>query len=263
MKRGLEMILKSFIVIKNIFLIAFVVFMIFNFFMKFKPLKALSLACKDYIKMDKRKFRGYGFWLYCGLGGSGKTLSMVEYLKRMREKYPNVKIYTNFNCSIADGQINNWEELINYDNGDEGIIFGFDEIHLTFASTEWEKCPSNMLEYISQQRKLHKQIVASSQVFTRIDKKLREQTNYVIECKSLFLGRWIFNKAFNTAEYLANDEKGDKGARKRKRAWRYNFVAYDSIRKLYDTMQIMVELKKGKSDTQKVRDLLASFKENE
>lgn len=244
----------------NLYWILLAIFLIV-YFTKGKPFIALFFAIKDFILMDKKKFRGYGFWLYCGLGGSGKTLSMVNYLNKQRKKYPNLKIYTNFNYKYADGKINSWEDLINYDNGEEGIIFGFDEIHLTFASQEWEKCPANMLDYISQQRKLHKQIVASSQVFTRIDKKLREQTNYVIECKSILMGRWVFNIAFNTDEYLANDEKGDKGARKRKRAFRLNFIAYDDIREAYDTMQIMKQLKSGKSSEQLKKEALKNLLE--
>ncbi|MCB6569576.1 hypothetical protein LI142_08720 [Eubacterium limosum] len=244
-----------------IFGIAVIFFVLY--LMKFKPLIALFLCIKDYIMMDKKKFRGYGFWLFCGLGGSGKTISMVEYLNRMKKKYPKVKIYTNFNYAQADGSIHTWQDIIDIDNGDEGVIFGFDEIHLTFASQDWQNCPSNMLDYISQQRKLHKQIVASSQVFTRVDKKLREQTNFVIECKSLFLGRWVFNKAFNTAEYLANDEKGDRGARKRHRAWRYNFIAYASIRNSYDTMQLMKELSKGKSLKEQRKDALLDLLDGE
>lgn len=241
-----------------LFLILFLFFCL-NYWLKFKPILAVALAIHDYIHMDKKRFRGYGFWLYCGLGGSGKTLSMVEYMNRMKRKYPRVKIYTNFNYQYADGFINSWQDLIDFDNGDDGIIFGFDEIHLTFASQNWQDCPNNMLDYISQQRKLHKQIVASSQVFTRIDKKLREQTNFVVECHSFFLGRWVFNRAFNTAEYLANDEKGDRGARKRHRAWRYSFIAFDKIRNSYDTMQLMKELKHGKTDFEQKKDALQNI----
>jgi hypothetical protein len=221
---------------------------------KGKPIIALYLAIRDVLRRDKRKFRGYGFWLFCGLGGSGKTISMVEYLNRMRKKYPKLKIYTNFDYKYRDGDITSWQDLIDYDNGTDGIIFGFDEIHLTFASQNWKDCPDNMLDYISQQRKLCKQIIGSSQVFTRVDKKLREQTNYVVECKSAFQGRWVFNKAFLTDEYLANGDIGDKGQKKRNRAWRHNFIAYDNIRQSYNTMQLMKELKKGKTDKDIKRD---------
>lgn len=175
----------------------------------------------------------------------------MEYLYLLKEKYPKVKVLTNFDCYFTDGKINSWRDLLEttniqidkidekkynkfkkykvYKNEDlwlevnkdimeieyyvrrnHGVVFGFDEIHLTFESTSWEDAPSNLLDYISQQRKLHKLILASSQVFTRIDKKLREQTNFIVECKALLLGRLIINKYYITSEYIANNEKFDK-----------------------------------------------------
>lgn len=276
-------------VIKFILKAAVVLFVAVNVFMQGKPAIAIVLAIIDFIKSDKKQFKGFGFWLYCGLGGSGKTLSMVEYLTRMKKRYPRVKILTNFNFKYADGRIESWEDIINtenfvldpiskeeYDKTDTynrveldgkyykkhhyGVIFGFDEIHLTFASQKWASCPDNMLEYISQQRKLHKQIVASSQVFTRIDVKLREQTNYVIECNSIFGGRLVFNKFFTTDQYLAAKDAKDNGRRRRKRSKRYSFVGYNSIRENYDTMQVMRDLSAGKSEdamfADKLRELL-------
>ena len=143
-----------------------------------------------------------------------------------------------------------------YVRRNHGVIFGFDEIHLTFESTGWQDAPSNLLDYISQQRKMHKQIVASSQVFTRINKKLREQTNFVIECNSLLSGRCVTNKFFRTPEYIANGEKLDQGARKRRAKKRYCFVATDEIRRQYNTEEIMKELQTGKSNLQQLADFL-------
>lgn len=193
-----------------------------------KFIKTIPLFIKDLIRMDKDVFRGYGFWCFCGLGGSGKTISMVNYLIQMHLKYPQLLILTNFDCSASTKKIESWKDLIETENiqidkidekkylkftkyhiyksenlwqevnldtmeieyyvrRNHGVLYGFDEIHLTFESTKWEDAPDNLLDYISQQRKLHKQIVSSSQVFTRIDKKLREQTNYVVECRSYLL----------------------------------------------------------------------------
>lgn len=260
-------------------------------------IKVIPIFISDLFKIDWKVFRGYGFWAYSGLGGSGKTLSIVERLIKLRNRYPDLLILTNFNCSVSDGQINDWRDLLEasnyrifsisekewlkfqkyniYKNSDLwlevdldemelnfivrkncGVVYGFDEIHLTFESTNWQDAPSNLLDYISQQRKLHKQILASSQVFTRIDKKLREQTNFVIECKSLFMGRLIIQKKYITQEYIANDEKMDKGTRKRKVKKRSVFIAYDYIRNSYDTHQIMKELKKGKSQESQLKDLI-------
>lgn len=285
-----------------IFVAIFIIFNILNIFTGFylskfigKFILAIPLFIKDIIKSDKEVFKGYGFWAFVGLGGSGKTISMVNYLIQMREKYPKLKILTNFEFALADGKIESWRDLLETDNiqvdeidlktytkfkkhktykdkdlwqeedkyyvrRNHGVLFGFDEIHLTFESTKWEDAPDNLLDYISQQRKLHKQIVSSSQVFTRINKKLREQTNFVIECRSIFLGRLVTNKFYNTCEYIANDEKMDKGARKRKPTKRDCFIAYDNIRNKYNTEEIMKELNVPKSDNQKFIDLLNKYK---
>lgn len=254
---------------------------------------SIPFFIKDIIRSDKNVFSGYGFWAFCGLGGSGKTLSIVEYLIRIKKRYPNVLILSNFNCDLADKKITSWKDLLDLTNintyeismkeydkrvkwgqkhifmtlddnniihykktVNDGIIFAFDEIHLTFESTKWQDAPENLLDYISQQRKFHKQIVSSSQVFTRINKKLREQTNFVIECKSIFKGRLVINSYYRTVEYIANDEKMDKGSRKRKVRKRYVFVAYDNIRNKYNTEQIMKEIQTSKSNDKMLVDLL-------
>ena len=236
---------------------------------------------------------------FAGLGGSGKTLSIVRYLNFIQKRYPNVKVYTNFKYVGATGSINSWHDLLETENINiyeitekeynkrvkwgqkhifmclddnnniiykkrinDGIIFGFDEIHLTFESSRWQDAPSNLLDYISQQRKLHKQILGSSQVFTRIDKKLREQTNYVIECKCLG-GRLLINSYYKTTEYIANGEKMDKGQHKRKVHRRYSYVVHDDIRSLYNTEQIMKELNKSKSKESVLIDMIKEIGGNQ
>lgn len=275
-------------------------FFITNFLLNL--INVLPLFVKDIFINDWSVFRGYGFWCFAGLGGSGKTLSMVNHLIKIKKRYKDVKILTNFDFKYSDGKIESWEDLINTTNfkvfsisekkynkylkyniykesdlwidinvnsKDEnnffdltwnvrkncGVVFGFDEIHLTFESTNWQSAPCNVLDYISQQRKFHKQILATSQVFTRIDKKLREQTNFVIECHSFFLGRLIINKKFRTTEYITNDEKLDRGSRKRRVKSRISFIAYDRIRNSYDTQQIVKNLNK-KNETQIIQDFI-------
>ena len=224
----------------------------------FKPYIATYLIITDLIKRiryniknkNDRKFDKYGFHLYCGLGGSGKTLSIVNQLREYREKYPKLCIATNFNCELADKKIEKWQDLIEIENpyGQEyGVVFAFDEIHLTLNSQSFKSRPDSLLEYISQQRKLRKQILASSQVFTRVDKILREQTNLVIECSNIF-GRWVFLKAFDTEEYLINAELKDNGIKKRRRRWRKNFIATNKIFSLYDTHEVMKPLLKEKTE---------------
>ena len=264
---------------------------IHNFIIKF--FRVIPIWIDDIRKRDRGVFRGYGFWAFCGLGGSGKTLSIVNYLLKIHKMYPHIKVYTNFDYKYSDGQISSWRDLLDLKNINiyeisrkeydkrikwgqkhvfmclddnnriiykkrinDGIIFGFDEIHLTFESTKWKDAPENLLDYISQQRKYHKQIVSSSQVFTRIDKKLREQTNFVIECKALFGGRLVINSYYKTVEYIANGDKMDKGQRKRRVKKREVYIAYDNIRNKYNTEQIMKEISTGKSSESVLVDLI-------
>ena len=286
---------------------------IHNFIFKF--IEAFPFFIKDVFTTNWKEFRGYGFHIYCGLGGSGKTISIVNYLLAMKQKYPKLKIYTNFYFPAGDGIIKDWKDLIettNYETveitkeeyeklkkykpnkeGKEkefwaenteivdeetgeiidtekyyrivnhGVIFGFDEIHMTLNSDKWKDRPDDLLYYISQQRKMHKQIVASSQVFTRIDKILREQTNYVVECSSFLMGRLVVNRFYHTEEYIANDEKKDKGTRKRKvKAYRI-FIARDFIRNSYDTEEIMKDLKVAKSKDKQLVDLIKEYSKKE
>ena len=134
---------------------------------------------------------------------------------------------------------------------------------MTLNSDKWKDRPDDLLYYISQQRKMHKQIVASSQVFTRIDKILREQTNYVVECNSFLLGRLVVNRFYHTEEYIANDEKKDKGSRKRKVKNYRIFIARDFIRNSYDTEEIMKDLKVGKSKDKQLVDLIKEYSKKE
>ena len=44
-----------------------------------------------------KKFDGYGVYMFVGLPGSGKTISVVEYLNGLKKKYgDDLNIYTNF-----------------------------------------------------------------------------------------------------------------------------------------------------------------------
>ena len=84
-------------------------------------------------------------------------------------------------------------------------------------------------------------ILGTSQVFGRIDKKLREQCTVVVECRT-FLNRWTFNKAFRVEDYLVNAELKDSGNKKRKRLYRYNFVQTNSIRSAYDSYALVEKI---------------------
>lgn len=80
-------------------------------------------------------------------------------------------------------------------NGEYGVIFLIDEIHLELNSLESKNIDIETIVEISQQRKQKKHIVGTSQVFMRMAKPLREQIHDIVLCKCYFnvlqFNKWI------------------------------------------------------------------------
>jgi len=197
-----------------------------------KVIKFIRLVLWDIIRHEKRL--PYGVWMFVGLGGYGKTISMVEYLERMRKKHKGIKIYTNFEYDNQDGRLDNWKQLIEIVN-EKGVIFAFDEISGTFNAKEWKTFPLEVFTLLAQSRKMKKQIICSAQSYEDVDVAIRRKANLIIECRTI-LGRWTFNRAFERPEYERGIETS--GTKKRRvRCWRRSFVQDDSIRNIYDTYE--------------------------
>ncbi len=256
---------------KTIYIYAFALFLFLGLFYVFIRwgktfflaipwrVKDLVQAFKRGRKKQSKVFDLYGVHIFCGRVGCGKTISMLRRAAEIKARYPNVKIYSNFTTDIADGMINSWEDIINIENIDEngvnqGVLFLFDEIHLTFDSLGWRNAPTNLLEYISLQRHLHKCIFGASQVWSRVNKIIKEQTDYVIECKSFLGARLIENKCYTNENYQINGNMKESGQRKRPKEWKKCFVATDELRSHYDTDEIIGSLAIAPvSDTEKLQ----------
>lgn len=204
-----------------------------NFFLKL--FLFFYLKIKDFYRSlkEEKKFSEYGLTIYSGKQGSGKTVAMTEYLERMREKYPEAIIVTNYEYEHQDYAMTDWHDFFNIRNGTDGVIFAIDEIQNEFSSNDWRNFPESFLSEITQQRKQRIKIVATSQVFTRVTKQLREQTFQVVECFTLF-GRWTFTKAYDAYEYnLAIDSLKQK--KELVTIYKRSFIQDDHLRSLYDT----------------------------
>ena len=207
-------------------------------------LHAFPLSVKDTFKTIRKRLKGeevpfnmYGLYLYNGLGGRGKTISMVKRAQEVKSRFPKVLICANFHTEVADRFFDCWEDILNVENIDEngvnqGVLFLFDEMHLTLNSQSWKDAPDELLEYISLQRHLHKCIWGSAQEWKRCTKIIREEVNYIIDCKAYFNSRLIVNKCYTKENYLINGEQGSAGTRKRPKEWKETFCATDELRSL-------------------------------
>lgn len=128
-----------------------------------------------------------GIWVFCGAQGSGKTLSAVQTLLVLHERYPAAMIVSNLDIKGVDYvPFERYEQLIEMSNGTEGIIFFLDEIHVLWNSLESKDIPISEMATFCQMRKDRRVIIGTSQVYGRIAKPIREQLQYVIKCQNFF-----------------------------------------------------------------------------
>lgn len=153
------------------------------------------LKCINYKRKFKRDnpeyFEPEGLLVFCGGQGSGKTLSAVQYVKKLCEEYPRAILVTNVEIKGLPAhttvvEYNGIESLTKHTNGYAGVIYFIDEIHLEFNSLESKNIPIEVMIEVSQQRKQRKHIIGTSQVYMRMAKPFREQIKNVVICKNFF-----------------------------------------------------------------------------
>jgi hypothetical protein len=177
--------------------------------------------------------RPYGITCFIGLEGYGKTLSLVEKLFRLKAEFPLAKIYTNFFWEYQDGALDDWRQLVEIDNGENGTIFALDEI-----STIWDrkdqKLDKRMLETFRQNRKYAKMLIGTAQSFLDIHIDVRRRCREIIECRNIG-ARWVFQRAFHPEDFKEKDGE----LTPRRRLWRYNFIATNFIYDAYRTYDVI------------------------
>lgn len=194
---------------------------------------------------DKEFFRETGLFMYCGYQGSGKTLSAVKHTYNLMLKYPKAILITNLEIKPPKGFNNKiitfsdfdelHELLVSVNNDKYGVIYLIDEIHTYFNALESKNIPLYIFTEISQQRKQRKCIIGTSQLFLRMAKPFREQSDYMIMCNT-FGNIFTVNKVYN-AKKLTTDYSGELIGKPMK----YGFFFHsETLRNMYDTFQKVV-----------------------
>lgn len=133
-----------------------------------------NLMIKDYPIVTLQEF----IRRYYGLAASADLASLSEYTqKAICEDYMHMNRVFPFNDA---------DDLMRYSNLTEGVVYLIDEIQLYFNSLESKNINMDVMVEISQQRKQRKHIIATSQVFSRLAKPLREQFNTIVKCGNFF-----------------------------------------------------------------------------
>lgn len=216
-------------------------------------------------RRDRDYFRPSGTQMYCGKQGSGKTLSAVYHVIKIKERYPKCIVASNLHLSFLTPKTFHSKEeltevmrsldreteyvlfssmdemslaLTQVNNGEFGVVLLIDEIH-TYLNSVAEGGSKNVPMYIfteiSQQRKQHKCIVGTSQLFSRMSKPLREQCQNLIYC-STFANFITKQVVYDGMSMMQNYDGSLSGDVKRKGF----FYHTPQLRESYDTFQKVV-----------------------
>lgn len=180
-----------------------------------------------------------GILCFCGEQGSGKTLSAVNYVENVAKHYKKCHIITNVNLNIdvSPKRIKRYEgveQMLEYDNAEFGAIFFIDEMHIEFNSLESKGMDIHTFELVSQQRKMRKHIVGTSQVFGRLAKPFREQFKYVVLCDRMI------GSLFRQSIYRANNVAFEDDIRTQLQPYATRwYIANKDMFAKYDTSQVV------------------------
>lgn len=141
----------------------------------------------------------FGHYLFCGPQGSSKTTSAIWYMEQLCKKYRkyDIHIYSNmgFGQPISKISLPDILEHIEYDPKVINIII-VDEIHSWYPKDTKDKTTLLLIDRLtgcfSQLRKRQAYVLSTAQVYGRLNKNLREQCLYMVQCKLS-----IFNRCVN------------------------------------------------------------------
>lgn len=189
----------------------------------------------DKLTLDPNTFQEYGMHLLCGEQGSGKTSLMAYLIRKYKYMYPRLKVRSNFNCSMQDFELNSWKDLTLDTNGIYGELDCIDEVQNWFSSNQSKNFPPDMLTVITQQRKVRRCILATSQVFTRVAKPIRENT-YLMYYPFTVFGCLTFVRVYKP---ILDEE----GKLKEKKLRKFFFFVHDKeLREMFDSYKTICSL---------------------
>lgn len=193
---------------------------------------------KDMYNRNPDDFPIDGLQLFAGEQGSGKSIAAVEFALRMQNKYPACEIYSNIDLKFQTGKIENWKTIVEKNNDRKGVIFFIDEIQNWFNSASSRNFPPEMLQEICQLRKQTKCIIATSQVFARVAKPIREQVRVLYKPITV-LGCLTIVRMYKPLV------RQDGTIEKLRKIKTYFFVHTDELRNAYDTYEKVLALSKN------------------
>lgn len=156
----------------------------------------------EFNRLHPNYFKPEGITIFSGSQGDGKSLSAVQFCKKILNDYPNAIFCTNLHVSgVLNKQIEfqGLDDLETVSNGEMGVVYLIDEIQNYLNSLLSKDVPLSTIVNLTQQRKQRKLIVGTTQVYGRMAKPLREQVKNVVLCHKV-LGFIQFNRLIDSMQ---------------------------------------------------------------
>jgi len=196
---------------------------------KKKGIIARFLITRWYGGKKVEKSEPYGHYMFCGPQRSGKTASALWYAELLAKKYrkrrikhmndkgkfvkfktpPAVKLWSNYGVGmpfIKEQIFELIDQLDPYAN--EVRIFMIDEFQTYFPRGSIRKDDqlmlANLTSVFSQLAKRNCYVISTAQVYGRLDKSLREQCLYMVDCR-VNLNKRIVNDFILQDDIIADD----------------------------------------------------------
>lgn len=137
------------------------------------------------------RFNQHGILLFCGLQGSGKSLSAFRLINSLCELKPDLAIISNVGLSFHEVVPYNGIQTVfdvSENQGDRGTILFLDEIANQFPSTISKEISDDWFTITNMMRKRRLLVIGTTPVFSRLVKPFREQFEYVCVCEQKFGG---------------------------------------------------------------------------
>ncbi|MDO3651333.1 zonular occludens toxin domain-containing protein [Nocardia mangyaensis] len=117
---------------------------------------------------------------FIGRMGSGKTLNMSKWVTLLGTAL-DMPIWANYHLRGAN-YFTKFQELADKKN----IIVAYDEIHVDFDSRDWDKKTRyQFTQWFTQMRKLGIIFVYATQRHNTLEKRIRENTDYLFWCTKI------------------------------------------------------------------------------
>lgn len=161
-----------------------------------------------------RRMSPFGHYMFCGEQGSGKTASALWYAEKLGKKYKrrgkDIKFYSNIGIGgeVTKNTLFDIIDSFNPDSNEVRIVI-VDEIQVYFPKDSIDKetrlLMSKLVAIFSQLRKRSTFVISTAQIYGRLDKSLREQCLYMIDCRVSRATNRLVNDFIPQKNIIADD----------------------------------------------------------